>query len=256
MILFFKYVIRGFLYIQYSFYRLTGTGSFGWNQAEYIQKMDVEGSNLLKRAMVRHHVKQYHEASCSVASVVSLINAVSDVRNNLNGSPVTQLEILDKVREAHWKERMSPGGHNGKRGLPLSVLGDVVKNSFDVYALPVDVIDVVKATSKKDRIAAEKRILRLRLLEYEEQGNALIIAHFNQGVYVKALEIPHISPVGGYDPKTDMVTILDVDYEQKKNYRITFDRFYDGLSNNYKNLFRRFGFDCGGYIYIKLKESK
>ncbi len=252
MVVLFKYVIRGFLFIQFFFYKWTGTGPFGKYQAEYINSLDTTGSNPLKQALVKHHVKQYHEASCSVASVVSIINAVSDVENRLNGSPVTQFEILDKVREAHWKERMGPGGYHGKRGLPLRVLGDVVKSSFVAYELPVDEIEVVKANAKSKRAENEKQNLKERLIEYETHGNSLIVAHFNQGVYVKALEIPHISPVGGYDQETDMVTILDVDFEQKENYRISFDRFYEGLASNYNNIFRAFGFDCGGYIYIRL----
>ena len=252
MIMLFKYVIRVILYIQYSFYKLTGKGPFGKNQAVYINQVDISGSTLLKQAMVRHHVKQYHEASCSVASVVNVINAVSDVKKSLNGSPITQLQILDTVKEAHWKERMEPGGHNGKRGLPLSVLGDVVTGSFEAYDLPFEEIKVIKA-SRNGAVTEAKNELRARLLEYETTGNSLVIAHFNQGVYVKALQIPHISPVGGYNPETDMVTVLDVDFIQKKNYEITFDCFYEGLANNYNNMFKSFGFDRGGYIYVKLK---
>lgn len=246
-----KFVIWRYLYIQFAFYKWTKRGAFGKQQAQYLEKIDMTGANPLKQALVRHHVKQYHEASCSVASVASLINAVSDTEKR-NGMPVSQLDLLDNVKEAHWKERMEPDGHNGRRGLPLSVFGDVVRNSFEVYELPFQEIDVVQANRKSDQAEADKEKLRARLIEYEIDGNALIIAHFNQGVYLKVLQIPHISPVGGYDPETDMVTILDVDYLQKKHYQISFDRFYEGLANNYNRLFRAHGFDSGGYVYVKL----
>ena len=128
--------------------------------------------------------------------------------------------------------------------------------SYSGYELPFQEIDVVQANQKSDEAEAVKEKLRARLIEYEIDGNALIIAHFNQGIYLKALQIPHISPVGGYDPETDMVTILDVDYLQKKHYQISFDRFYEGLANNYNRLFRAHGFDSGGYVYVKLPAKK
>ena len=247
-----KFVIWGYLYIQFVFYKWTKTGPFGKQQALYLENIEMAGANPLKQALVRHHVKQYHEASCSVASVASLINAVSDTEKWFNGIPISQSDLLDNVKEAHWKERMEPGGHNGKRGLPLSVFGDVVKSSFEVYELPFREIEVVQASRKSDEAEAIKEKLKTRLIEYETDGNALVIAHFNQGIYLKALQIPHISPVGGYDPETDMVTILDVDYLQKKHYQISFDRFYEGLANNYNRLFISHGFDSGGYVYVKL----
>lgn len=247
-----KTLIWGYLHVQYAFLKWTGTGAFGRKKAQFIDSVKNTNGNTLKKALVRHHVKQYHEASCSVASVVSLVNAVSDVRKKLNGAPISQLEILDKVKAAHWKQRMEPEGHNGRRGLPLKVLGDVVKSSFEAYDLAYQEIAVVQATNESGEALKVKEKLRLRLMEFEKNGGGLIVAHFNQGVYVQALQIPHISPVGGYDAATDMVTILDVDFLQKKHYQISFDRFYEGLASNYNYLFRGFGFDSGGYVYVKL----
>ncbi len=250
-----KFLIWRYLSIQLAFYKLTGTGSFGFRQAIFIDKLALDKSNSLKNAMIKHHVKQYHEASCSVASVASVINVVNEVENSIQSQPVTQMNLLDTVKEAHWKQRMEPEGHDGKRGLPLTVFGDVVKNSFHVYRLPYQQIDVVQASLKPEKAEFIKEKLRNRLIEYDKDGSAVIIAHFNQGVYLKALQIPHISPVGGYDLKTDMVTIFDVDYLQKKHYQISFDRFYEGMSNNYNFLFRAHGFESGGYVYIKLMAS-
>jgi len=247
-----KFFIWRYLSIQLVFYKLTGTGSFGRKKAIYIDQLELEKPNPLKNAMIKHHVKQYHEASCSVASVASVINSVTEVVNGIQPQVISQMDLLDNVREAHWKERMEPEGYGGKRGLPLSVFGDVVKSSFHVYKLPYQKIDVVQTSRKPEEAELIKEKLRNRLIEYEKDVSAVIIAHFNQGVYLKALQIPHISPVGGYDIESDMVTILDVDYLQKKHYQVSFDRFYEGLSNNYNFLFRAHGFDSGGYVYIKL----
>lgn len=253
MITLFRTIIRPYLYLQYLFYKHTGTGPFGKKEAIYINPEPPSNGNRLKQALFRHHIKQYHEASCSVASVVSVINAVKDSRNQLNGTPLTQQGILDTVRTAYWKERMAPGGHNGKRGLPLATLGDVVKSSLEHYEIPYKQIDIVRAPINGSESVSVKRELILRLHEFETSGNCLIIAHFNQGSYVKALQIPHISPVGGYDKTDGTVTMLDVDPLQENPYKLSFDTFYKGLSSNYNNLFRSFGYENGGYVFVRLK---
>ena len=72
------------------------------------------------------------------------------------------------------------------------------------------------------------------------------------GRYVRALNIPHISPVGSFDPKNMTVTVLDVDSSQENPYRVTFDTFYSGLSSDYGHIFRPFGYGSGGYVFIRL----
>ena len=55
-----------------------------------------------------------------------------------------------------------------------------------------------------------------------------------------------------FDIKTKTVTMLDVDYLQDRHYTISFDRFYDGMACDYHKLFSAFGYESGGYIYIRL----
>jgi len=66
------------------------------------------------------------------------------------------------------------------------------------------------------------------------------------------LHIPHISPVGGFDPVSGRVTLLDVDTSQAYPYQVPFDTFYKGLSYNYNVMFRSFGYAEGGYIFIRI----
>jgi hypothetical protein len=162
------------------------------------------------------------------------------------------MEILEKVRTANWKERMVEKGYKGRRGLPLAVLGDVVKSSLDAYGIAYKSVEAVQAVKDKEKSKEIKAVLRKRLEDFEERGDCLLIAHFDQGAYLPTLNIPHISPVGGFDTKTGDVVILDVDPDQEKFYKITFDTFYRGLSSNYHHVFRLFGFGSGGYVFIKL----
>jgi len=200
------------LYIVYGVYKITGTGPFGPNRAEYVHVPIETNGNPLKAALVKHHVKQFHGASCSVASVVSAVNAVKNLQAE-GAVPISQMDILERVKTANWKERMLDKDYKRRRGLPLSVLGDVVKSSLDAYNIEYKAIETVPATKDPHRSKKIREVLFNRLREFEERGDCLIIAHFDQGAYVPTLNIPHISPVGGFDTKTGKVLVLDVDPE-------------------------------------------
>lgn len=247
-----KLIMRTYLYVRYLFHRTTRTGSFGSDRAVYILTPHEETENLLKNALFRHHVKQFHEASCSVASVVNGINAILDIQGAKDLIPITQQGILERVRAGHWKERMGEGGHNGRRGLPLSVLARVVEESLEVYGINYRLLETVEGQPRGRRSRFIRRTLESRLRQFEERGDCLIIAHFDQGSFLRELNIPHISPVGGFDVETGRVTILDVDSSQHHPYQVGFDTFYRGISTNYNNAFSPLGLGRGGYVFIDL----
>lgn len=249
---FLKWVIRPYLYGQYLFQKLARKGPFGGDQAVYIKSAYKSTGNALKDGLFRHHVKQFHEASCSVASVVSVVNTLLERQGALNGTPLHQLDLLESVRTAHWKERMSDTGYNGRRGLPLQTLGRVVKTSLAVYGIPYQSIETVQASCDPVRSKEIKDRLRARLEQFETRGNCLIISHFDQGSFIQDLHIPHISPVGGFEPATGRVTLLDVDPSQPYPYQVSFDVFYKGLTSNYNPFFRRYGYGEGGYVFIRV----
>ena len=249
-----RIIIHTFFYSLYFFHKITGTGAFGRSEAEHISDSIQTGGNKLKASLLKHHVKQYHEASCSVATVVSVVNALREKQGS-NFIPASQMDILEKVRTGNWKERMSEKGDNGKRGLPLPLLGEIVKSSLNEYGIEYKEIEIIEAPENSGQSEKVREVLRNRLSDFEIKEICLIIAHFDQGAFLRSLNIPHISPVGGFDTKTGDVTILDVDPEQKRPYKITFDTFCKGIFSNYHNLLRPFGFKGGGYIFIKLPAS-
>lgn len=247
-----RWIIRPYLFMKYLFQKNTKTGSFGGSAGEYVQTEYVETGNPVKDGLRRHHVKQFHESSCSVASVVSVINTLLDIQRSGKFSPVTQHELLNTVRAAHWKERMSSGGYKGRRGLPLDVLEAVVRGSLDVYGIAYRSVE--KHQTFKDRISARRNKIRLfqDLDRFEKQGDVILIAHFDQGSFLPEYHIPHISPVGGFDPGTCQVTVLDVDTTQPYPYRVSLDTFYKGISYDYNLIFKHYGYGAGGYILIRL----
>ena len=245
------YIVRVYLAIRYFFHWATGTGSFGPGQARHITpSAELFNAQTLQGGLLRHHVKQYHESSCSVASVVAVVNVLRE-RYGRCGPAVTQQAILEKVRTAHWKERMGPDGYNGRRGLPLAVLRDVVQDSLEAYGVPFKRVEMIKGELGPGKARVRQLILG-DLKKFQALDNCLIIAHFDQGTFIKEMNIPHISPVGGFDPASGLVTILDVDPDQHQAYNIPFDRFYKGISTGYAGVFRPFGYDRGGVVVIHL----
>ncbi|MBW1695776.1 MAG: phytochelatin synthase [Deltaproteobacteria bacterium] len=243
-------LIHSYLFFPYVWHKLTRSGPFGRNRPEYVNDPVISDGNPLKAALARHHIKQFHESSCSVASVVTAINAIRKLQYP-DMPPIGQEEILDTVRTAHWKERMSKTGYKGRRGLPLPVLGEVVEGSLAAYQITYRHVETVYASKDPAEAETIREVLRKRLYAFEKEGNCLIIAHFDQGAYVPALNIPHISPVGGFDPESGRVLILDVDPYQETAYWVTFDTFYAGLASNYNHVLRLFGYRCGGYVFIE-----
>ena len=249
-----RIIIHTFFYSLYFFHKITGTGAFRRKDAEYISDPIQTGGNLLKAALLKHHVKQYHEASCSVATLVSVVNALREKQGG-NFIPVTQMDILEKVRTAKWKERMSEKGDNGRRGLPLPLLGEIVKSSLDVYGIAYEAVETVEAPKNSSQSEKVIKELKKRLSGFETKGNCLLIAHFDQGAFLRTLNIPHISPVGGFDTTNGDVTILDVDPQQEKPYKISYNTFCEGIFSNYHHVLKPFGYKSGGYVYIKLTAS-
>jgi hypothetical protein len=234
-----------------------GLGPFGRCRPRYhnaSQEIEASGTppaggNPIKSALHRQHVRQYHEASCSVASVATLLNAIRAV-SGAGDAPITQQALLDRVHCGHWKQRMRPEGHKGRRGLPLRVLGAVTAASLKAYGIRPLNMAVVPTPSRRAR--AIRARLRQRLVRFEERGDCALLAHFNQGALVPALSIPHISPVGGYDRNADRVLMLDVDPDQPATYSVSFDCFYRALSCEYLGLLRPFGYHRGGYVFVQL----
>ena len=245
------YLMRSVLYLRFFFHKLTATRAFGPRQARYEIMIPKIQDNSIKAGLYRHHVKQFHESSCSVASVACVVNTLLEDQGRLPEKPVTQQDLLNRVTAAHWKQRMGPDGYRGRRGLPLPVLGQVVTASLKVFNISHQGIEVVPATRDPARAADFCQTLRFRLDRFDRQGDGIIIAHFDQGSLVPDLNIPHISPVGGFDSATDKVTLLDVDTSQPYPYTVSFNSFYRAISTNYLHLFHLFGYGRGGYIYIK-----
>ena len=206
----------------------------------------------IAKALIDHFITQFNTTACSVASVAMVLNAARAHLGLSHLPEFTQHQILNDVKAAHWKNRVSGAGHNGRRGLPVETLGKVVVSAFDHYGIPYRDIKTVPLLQKKSDLYLQRKKLYSRLNEFETLGDSLIIAHFNQGLFIKGLHLPHISPVGAFDIKRNQVLILDVDPHQVSPYWVSFDAFFEGLAWSYGRIMKLYGYGGGGYVWIRL----
>ncbi len=144
-------LMRTVLYLRFFFHKFSATGSFGKNPARYESFLPTIEGNPIKAGLFRHHVRQFHESSCSVASVACVVNALLESQGRLPGTTVSQQDLLNRVTTAHWKERMGPNGYRGRRGLPLPELGQVVTASLKVFNISHQGVEVVPATRDPEK---------------------------------------------------------------------------------------------------------
>ncbi len=209
-------------------------------------------SHPVSQALSSSFAYQFNEAACSVASVATVLNAANFILDQkTEASRITQQEILKRVDVVNWSERISPEGFRDRRGLPIDSLGMVVKKTFEVYEIPCASIATIPLTgsSRSDEL---KKELFQKLAHFQYHRNCFLIAHFNQGVFLKGLHLPHISPIMSVDVENRMVCILDVDPQVSEPYWVSFDNFWKAVSWKYDGILRKHGYESGGYVLIQL----
>ncbi len=210
----------------------------------------------ISKALMENFVQQFNPSSCSVASTAVVLNSARSLLGL--GSPpnsITQQQILSAVHAVHWKARVSEKGHHGRRGLPIELLGVAVEQTFRHFNIPYREIRTVSLTHPIIHSNLRKKELLYRLHTFDIWGDSFIVAHFNQGVFIPGIHLPHISPVGGYDAKRRRLLILDVDPQQDSPYWVSFDTFFEALCWGYGGFLKPYGYTGGGYVWIRMGTS-
>ena len=244
----FRHALRSLLRLRVLYLKTLRLGPHG-EPASHLTPEQLEtlkhGDGRFKR-LEEAKIPQPTESSCSVASVACVINAMERGKTIEN-----QMDLLEVIRAGHWKERLSPEGWKGRRGLPLDVLGRVVPAALFHHGIKaeVEVIPFYASQSLQERVDRVRGTLDL----FREKENTYLIAHFDQGAFLPLLTIPHISPVGHWNPDTMRVTMLDVDPDQPVPYEVSLTRFTEGISSHYGGLLRPYGYSHGGLVLISVK---
>ena len=198
--------------------------------------------------MLAFYTRQFNPYSCSVASVLIVLNCIRARRApGGNTVPVTKDELLSKVRVANWREKVGTKGFNGRHGLSVNELGMAMETALKTYAIPYSEFVVVRIHPEMENPMEEKERLLALLSKMPENEGLYLLAHFTQGMYVGDWFGGHISPVGAFDPARREVFVLDVDQEIEGPYWVPFELFFEGLAGELKTL----GTKGGGYVSFK-----
>jgi len=202
------------------------------------------------RRLLATRTPQVTESSCSAAAVACVLNAMG---TGERPRVENQMDLLETIRAGRWKERLSPEGWKGRRGLPLEVLGEVVPAALahhGIHAL-TEVVPFYPEETLETRMARAGTLLD----RFANDPDLYLIVHFDQGAFLPVLTIPHISPVGRWNPETQTVLMLDVDPDQPTPYEVSLARFADGIASNYGGLLKPYGYNHGGLVVITAEKK-
>lgn len=191
---------------------------------------------------------QFNELACSVASVAMILNGMMRARHTLQAvdTNITQSKLVQKIHTENWEARVMPGGYNGKVGLSLSQLEEVLKASLRQYGVTNYEIDRMEVTQMNSSVLSA---FRRALTANERNRHDFILIHFVQDVVTESPggPYPHVSPIGAYDKFTRRVLVMDVDREWYEPYWVSDKRLLLAMFQKTEKCGQ------GGYLWIRLK---
>lgn len=170
-----------------------------------------------------HFVRQQTDASCSLASVTTLINAARAARRRV---PVTQDQVLATDTTGVW--RRSVADHLGD-GVDLDAMALHVMRAFHSQVSKGVNVDVRRmGRSRLEYTAA----LQTALAEGESSpaGVFIVVNALQSRLFKDGEPIGHMSVVGAYDARARRVLILDVDNRNPMPYWVSVDALVDGMN--------------------------
>lgn len=196
-------------------------------------------------ALMPYYVAQQNERSCSVASVVMMINAIrAGLDLDSHDELITQAMLLEKVGGGKWKFSVGPQG----QGVLLEDLARYVRETLRLYGPRDFEVEVVRL--RPDR-ADRYEHLRAVLVENEKSADDFVLAVFWQAELTDDPEgnVGHIAPVGAFDEEHDSVLILDPDRQWYEPYWVPLKTLVDGMTKitDEEEWLPR------GYLRVKLK---
>lgn len=181
----------------------------------------------LDRALLeKYYVQQKSDASCSLATLTMVINALRD-----GEKPLTQEELLDQVGDANWEKAVAQGGD----GVTLDQFGEITRRALKLFHL--DHLQVTVYHLDSMPLCLDPAIL---------DSETFVILNFDQAIFLELEEnLGHISPLGRV--QSCYYQILDVDYSLSNPfYWVDQTTFLRGMNSrdSDSSLYR-------GYLIIK-----
>ena len=217
---------------------------------------------LVFHTMIPYYTVQRNEPSCSLATAVMLLNTTRAVFSHHHlDAPATQNEVLEMINDPLLDSALAddgPGVSLDQFGSASSSHMDILLRMFSVYKVCQEYSSNITCETVHVEDASEQTRRRLHNvlmdLANEERVTTLLALNFDGQYYTDSVEsIGHFSPVGGYDPDSGRVLILDVDGETGP-YWVAEETLLSGL-NTLDNTEDGSGPKYRGYVLIRCDEE-
>jgi hypothetical protein len=175
------------------------------------------------RAIYPHFVRQQTDASCSVASVTTLVNAA---RAGARKVPLTQEQVLRFDPSGVWAQQTRDAASDG---VDLDAMALHVMQAFHSQVSKRVNVDVRRmGRSRPEYVAGLEAALALG--EQEPLDHFIIINAPQNLLFADGEPVGHMSVVGAWDGKRRRVLILDVDNRNPAPYWISLDLLVDAMN--------------------------
>jgi hypothetical protein len=175
------------------------------------------------RAIYPHFVRQQTDASCSVASVTTLVNAA---RAGARKVPLTQEQVLRLDPSGVWAQQTRDAASDG---VDLDAMALHVMQAFHSQVSKRVNVDVRRmGRSRPEYVAGLEAALALG--EQEPLDHFIIINAPQNLLFADGEPVGHMSVVGAWDGKRRRVLILDVDNRNPAPYWISLDLLVDAMN--------------------------
>ena len=189
--------------------------------------------------LMSHYSAQRSGNTCSVASLVMLINAGrAHLPLTRSDRLATEPGFFKKISSFEFKIRLNVL----HLGISLDPLGALTQDAFSAYDIPPEKMEVIHTENLS---ASTRQRLHEHLMAFEKDSREFILANFLQSTYTGDADIGHIAPVGAYDAQNKKVLILDPDRDWYEPYWVSEETFLKGMATRDGDAFR-------GYIRIKM----
>lgn len=196
--------------------------------------------------LTTYYTVQRNDTSCSVAACAMVLNSLKEIKEGKRLEKIaSQNEILEMVNDPLWDRATSDEG----TGVTLEQYATFLRKCFKAYGIQDVSVEVVYVENQSEQV--EKRLTQ-DLIDATTILGTFLLFDFEQSMLINSnYPIGHISPVGGYDAKTNRVLVLDVDRVWTGPYWVNEKRLLEAM-NTYDETEGLSKPTYRGYIKVKL----
>ncbi|PWC39839.1 phytochelatin synthase family protein [Azospirillum sp. TSO35-2] len=172
-------------------------------------------------ALSPYYVPQTTGASCSLASVTMMLNALRGLPALASERLLTAKQVLDRLGDDHWREATAEEGD----GVSFGELETYVRRSLQAFGIEAD----IEVWRPRDASPATLAELRRILASNEQSADDVILLAFDQGTLTGDVGVGHIAPLGAYDAATRRALVMDPDRSWYVPYWTSDARLLDAM---------------------------